>query len=279
MLSEVVPNLRNSHGSALVMVMAGVAITGIMVAGITTLIVNGQRETQSLAQKLEILQIQQTVMGDLADSTVCGCNFDPTKNTTNGAPLTFNSNAPSSSSINLSTLYSGCNAGQPSNPTLKVGQPVPGSQSGLAIASVQLTDIQPTGAPGGFRGQLQVSFDRSKMVISRHPASVALNFQADVGNPGAAKIIGCAAGAGASGSGGGGAPVTNCIKYTGSFTSPYCSRRIPTGGFASYSGIACGCPAGKTLLFCDEGERTADNTCRAVGGTSAPPPSAVCCGD
>ena len=216
-----------NRGFSLVGSLAAIAIASVAMTAITTMLYSAQRETKSVAQKLEILQLQQVLISDLASSTMCGCNFDPTKNTGNPA-LNFDLSNPATASINMPNVYSSCVGGVPSNPTVIAGQLLPGTQGGLRVQDARLTNITAT-APGSYRGDFIVNFEASAMVIARQPAKVVINFSADVTNPALAKITNCSSGAT---SGGGGGTSGTCAYVACAFTGP------------------CTCPAGSKMLAC-----------------------------
>ncbi len=181
--------------------MVAVAIMGVVIAGITTVMDNGNREAKSLQQKIEILQAEQDIMRDLSDPSICGCNFDATKNTANGSPLTFDIGS-SASQINLTRLYASCINDVPGLPVAIAGATLPGTQTGVAVSTIRLRNFQSTGT-GRFRAELEMAFDHNSLELSRRPASVNVTLNADVTNPSAARVTSCSTSRDPSGAGGG----------------------------------------------------------------------------
>ncbi len=184
----------NIKGIALIPALIGSVLLGVLVltvAGVTNYF---SRETQSLAQKLEIIHIQESLFGTLNTSAVCGCNLDSAKNTTNTTTLRFNSANLANAKINLNRIFASCNGNVPANPILTVGQAPSGSQAGVRVSEISLGNIQPTGTPGAFYGELTVNFDSASMVMGRRPAIVGINFLADTTTPLQARITNCSTG-------------------------------------------------------------------------------------
>lgn len=184
---------------------------------------------------MEILQLQQSVMGALGDSGVCGCNFDPTKNKSNQAPLTFNANNPGSAKIRLDSIYSTCVSDNPGGPILRANDS-PSHFSALKVTDIFLTNIEPTGSAGEYRGELQIHFDNSSpdMVIARRPARIPLNLATEVSSN-QASITGCSS----NGSAGGG---VNSQCVTKSRTASNCS--------VSSNQVTCQCDGNEQVNAC-----------------------------
>ena len=172
--------------------MVAVGVMGIVIAGLTTVLDNSNREVKSLQQKFEILQTQQDLMRDLSDPGICACNFDPTKNVTNAATLSFDTTNPDSM-MSSPNLFATCIGGVPGSPLITIGQPLPGSQAGLKVKTIQMKEFVATGT-GRYRARIEVAFDASSLKIARKPASVNVSVVADVSNPAQAKITSCTAG-------------------------------------------------------------------------------------
>lgn len=189
----------SSRGNALLSVLIGASLLSITVMVMSSVLDNFSRSNRSLSQKLEILQVQQTLLGDLADSTVCGCNFDPTK--------VFDSTNLAAAQVQLDKVYGSCAGGTPGSPSVTANTAY---SSYLNVDKITLKNITSRGSPGAFQGTLEVNFKFREGEMSRHPAAVKLNFQADVAaNPTAARITGCAAGP-VNGGGGGSGGYSNC---------------------------------------------------------------------
>lgn len=253
--------MRNERGNILVSALIGAGIVSATGLALATMMTQMNHESRSLAQKLEIMQLEQTMMGDLANSAICGCNFDPAN--------TFNSTSGNLSTITvpLTNLYSSCDGGVPGNPTATANnQPLNGSQSGLKVSDVQLTNITRK-APGSYSGDLLVKFTPSSLIISRKPAKVTINLTVDdTTDPTAAKVTGCVAGRG--GGGAGSIPQCTTIKHSAYFGVPSdCSL---SGGSGSITGLfTCSCPSGTSLFACLDSSSSGSGTCRTNGGVNS----------
>lgn len=94
----------------MMMALMSIAISGIMVAVMSTMITNANRDVKSLTQKIEMIDTKSAVLGALVNSNICVCNLDPTKNTAAANTLRFNANNLATASISLPVLYGSCNA-------------------------------------------------------------------------------------------------------------------------------------------------------------------------
>jgi Tfp pilus assembly protein PilV len=230
--------LQNSRGSALMGSLIGATILGVMAAAFATLMGQYQDTMRSLDQKMAIIQIRQMVLGTLANSAICTCNFDADKNPAVPA-LRFD--PATTTSIALPQLHLACDAaGNPTDPHYQVGQPVSGTP-GLVVSAVKLGNIQRVGPVGSsnYLAEALVEFDPARMKIARQPASVAVNLQLDLTIPTQARIASCAAGAGGSGGGGGG---------LGDGLKSDAIQIISAGGTGRT--VAQDCPAGTRVISC-----------------------------
>ncbi len=182
------------RGVALIPALIGTLILTILIATVAGVVHFYTRETQSLSQKLEIIQIQQALFGVLNTPAVCACNMDPSLNTSNSTPLVFNSSNPATARISFDRIFSSCAGNTPSDPILNRNQPPSGSSSGVRIRDIALENIQSTGTPGSYYGELTIGFTAQSLVMGRRPAKVGINFRADVSNPGQARITACSSG-------------------------------------------------------------------------------------
>lgn len=184
----------NKNGVALIPALIGSALLGILVLAVASVTNYFSRETQSLAQKLEIIHIQEALYGTLFTRDVCGCNMDSAKNTVNTTPLRFDSTNLPAAKINFNRIFASCNGTAPANPILQVGANPSGVSSGVRVGEIALSNIQATGTPGSFYGELVVTFEASSMIMGRRPALVGVNFRADLTNPNQARITNCSTG-------------------------------------------------------------------------------------
>jgi hypothetical protein len=249
--------ILNSWGSALMGTLVAAAMLGVMATALATLMNHYQETVRSLDQKMAIVQIQQMVLGTLANSAVCACNFDADKNP---AVPVLRFDPATTTSISLPQLHMACDAsGNPTDPHYRVGQAVPGTP-GLEVSSLKLDGIQRVGAAGStnYLARVLVGFDHTKMKIARNPASVAVSLQLDLTNPAQARIARCAASADGI-SGGGGGLAAAAIE-------------VVTASSSGTRDVTADCPAGTKIVGCSfactnyhaGGSRIVGNGCRAV---------------
>lgn len=62
--------MRNERGNILVSALIGAGIVSATGLALATMMTQMNHESRSLAQKLEIMQLEQTMMGDLANSAI-----------------------------------------------------------------------------------------------------------------------------------------------------------------------------------------------------------------
>lgn len=198
-------------GIALIPALVGLLLLSILIAAVSVVTSYFTRETQSLAEKLEIIQIQQSLFGVLNTSALCSCNFDSSLNTSNSSPLYFDSSNLPTARISLDRVFSSCRSNTPANPILIKNQRPSNSGAGVQVRDIVLENIQTTGTAGMYFADLVVSFESSSMVMGRRPAKVGLNIQADLTNPGQARILNCSTGNPVAGNGNPpGQPGANC---------------------------------------------------------------------
>ncbi len=195
--------------------MVAMAVMGILTAGLMTVMDTGNKEVKSLQQKIEILQAEQEIMRDLSDPGICACNFDPAKNTANGAPLTFDT-ANTASQISLKQLYATCVSNVPGTPIAAEGQRLPGTGTGVTVSTIRMRGFTPTGT-GRYRAQIEVAFDSDSLELSRRPATIPITLNA-TGNP--ATITGCSTGKDVAGIGGGAGAGGGCPAATLNYYGP-----------------------------------------------------------
>lgn len=182
----------NEKGMSLVevMVVSGIlAISGLVLMNL----ISGQSQMQkSLAQKSEMQDLKQSLLSALSNPATCACQLNPANNTSNVFPLTFDSTAATPPSIEMTTLYGGCDAAnRPSFPVATEGQVLPGTQTGLKVAKIFLSNINAVGNPANriFKAEFTVQFDPTTEVIARQPVTISQFFTADPTQPATAQQV------------------------------------------------------------------------------------------
>jgi hypothetical protein len=204
-------------------------IMGAMALVFASLMSSYVTESKSLTQKMDIMDLQQGLIGALSNAGVCSCTLNASTNTTDASKLVFNSN--SASTINLTNIYSACPTGTNPTPAVTVSKLVPGSNT-VTVKSITLTQPQLTSATSGsYQATLTVNFDQSKLVTPRKSVNLPVNISADISNASQAKITGCAYGAPPAafpGSGSGPAPASSGLQvYNNCQLEP--TQTCPTG--------------------------------------------------
>lgn len=230
--------MRNQKGATLLTVMTGAAIMAAAITGFLIMLDGFRSVTFGLTQKLEILDMQQTLMDAFSNADVCACNFDPDKNTTNATAMRI-STVPlnPSAAITMSTLYRNCNTSKtaPIDPVMNAGELLPATQSAMRVVNAVLSNFIASGPAGVYRASLTVNFDASRMKISRQPAVLALNLILDETNPAQAQVTKCSTGGVASTPSMAGGPGTPCgsLPATGLvFSSPTGTQCCRVGALA-----------------------------------------------
>ena len=202
-LNKLTDTLKNSRGQGLIQVLISIALMGILMVGITTVLEHQARENKALGEKLAGLDLQKAVTAVLADGSVCTFqvgqlplaqqSFDATPLSTGGAVQ----------DIDLgNTLLTKADATAPAIVT--VNQPVSPIATTVVANKIAITNIKcPSPCPNPltsniFTANLQISFDTSKMVRSIVPATSQLILTTSDAS-GQKKITSCTASSGSGG--------------------------------------------------------------------------------
>jgi hypothetical protein len=252
-------------------------------AALTTMVTNAQRDTKILSQKLEILQLQQEITGNFANSTICGCNFDPTKNT--GEPVnhlrfnTTNATALKNSTVTLTNLYSACNSGSPTNAIARANQPLPGTQSALRVSNIALSNMRQV-SPGDYTADLSINLNPASLVMPLHSPTVQIHFQANTATPAQSTITGCSVTSTGGGAGGGGSASSidpgTCRAFSKTANLPGavpadCTGAL-TGTFPRTPILTCHCPSSRPTVLACLPPATPSGTTGCSGGTATTGP-------
>lgn len=182
----------NGKGNSLVMVLISLSITSIVIMVMSTFLNETTKSLKRLGQKFESLDTKQALMRVLLDANTCSCQLNPdqTVDNSNDSNLLFDSNVTDGSlKIKLNRLQTGCNADSPI--LAKENELLPGTQTGLKIKSIELTDLKPSGSGSQWQGRWRISFEETSMATALRPIEVNQFFNVDKTVPTQAKVSSC----------------------------------------------------------------------------------------
>lgn len=211
---------KHHNGFSLVEVLVTVGVVSIMGLAMASMISSLERQNKALGQKLESIELEQSVNRILVDNTSCGCLFDYPAWTT-GTP-----------EISLNHLKKGCNA---ENLLTKDASIFPNSQ--LKVETIKLKNITPLVGSGTISGDVEIVLKNG--ISSMKPIRISgLRFSPDdITTP--TKIAGCVGVAGAQ---------TMCTGMGGSWDGSKCimstnidsqTSKICTNLGGSWDGSSC----------------------------------------
>lgn len=180
------------RGFSLIEVLVLLGILSVVGLGAATMISQLSTEQMIIGQKYEMLDLKQTMLNALSNPATCVCMLNPTNNATNSTSLTFDSTAPNPPAIMLDHFYAACDGNNhPTSAIVSAGQALPGSVTGLKVASITLRGISSIGAPGAhtFQAEFDVQFDPHSMLLARQPIMVSQIFSTDPASPANAQTI------------------------------------------------------------------------------------------
>ncbi len=150
---------RKELGQSIVQVLVFFGILSILIVGLATILVNQQRESRALAEKLASLDLEKLLTASLADGSVCAYVLN------NPTVLTFNANAlPQTIVLPSSTLYTSIVAGPTPGPVAaQAGKPASPLSSTLIVNSISL-QIN-SGFNGRYDGSWLINFDNTNNLI------------------------------------------------------------------------------------------------------------------
>ncbi|MBN8536391.1 MAG: hypothetical protein J0M15_05025 [Deltaproteobacteria bacterium] len=170
--------IKNFRGISLVevLVASGVAIVALL--AFTTMLINQQKETEALSQKLATLDLERFILSASASGDICTKDF-----TANSASFTFpTANFPPQGSIAVNNLYLSATSIQV---IATAGLPVKGSGA-FQIKDILLSDI--TGTPGNYMAIMKISFQGGIRPIK--PLDFSLKLSVSVAGQNTV-IVGC----------------------------------------------------------------------------------------
>lgn len=157
--------MKSKSGFSLVEALVVIVILGISASAFMSLISYMTNAQKTLAQKQEMLDLKQLLLSNFADPATCTCMLNSTNNTFNGFPLNFDSTGPNAT-IELSTLYAGCNAlNQPVTPIASEGALLLKSQNNVVVGRIFFDNINLTGGgnPNQYLGRFEIQFNANSL--------------------------------------------------------------------------------------------------------------------
>lgn len=174
--------VKSEAGFSLIEILMSLTLIGISMAAMISMIIYQNSAIKQVESKLAVLDLERYMIMTLSNSSICSFAL------TNPVPLTFDSTS-TSASMNISRIQTSATASAPD--VVSVGGTV---SSVTTVKSIQVTDIENTGASDDFRGQLVVAFTSSSGIQFK-PLKFAINIKTDpdpVTSPATAKkVISC----------------------------------------------------------------------------------------
>lgn len=163
--------MLNQAGVMLVQTLVSMGIMSILCLVFITMLSSQQRETQALSEKLSTLELQQQLIKNLADGTVCtsllsGVTFDSTQ----AVPT-----SPNKPSLILSQTSIPISTAPLAPPFVTAGEQISPLSASVVVSATspfRVTDIVGTSTAGIglFTGYFQIEYDQSRMVRPLKPA-------------------------------------------------------------------------------------------------------------
>lgn len=235
---EAMKKYKHHNGFSLVEVLVTVGVISIMGLAMATMMSSLERQNKALGQKLESIELEQSLNRILVDNASCGCLFDYPAWTT-GTP-----------EINLTHLKKGCSADN-----LLATDTSIYTNSQLKVETIKLKNITPFAGSGTISGDVEIVLKNG--VNSMKPIRIpGLRFSPDdITTP--TKIAGCVGVAGAE---------TMCTGMGGTWKDGKCQLPMMATAISTsdciaqygvgwtWNGSACAppaqaCPAGKVGAY------------------------------
>lgn len=166
--------IQNQNGMSLVSAVVAGAVGFIIMGSMMMMQLNQIKQNKGLEQKLEAIQVEQTLTRILADKNTCECIFKDKQSITLASDTTHVDNV---------TIKNGCS----DTDFLKKDEAISSSRTNLRVSSIDLKNVKKT-APNTFLADLQIGFDAGSFAGPMlKPLTVTQMFKTD----GADKVIEC----------------------------------------------------------------------------------------
>jgi hypothetical protein len=228
------PIKLNSRGFSLIQVVVATGILGILAVMMTSLFTQQQREMTAVSEKLTTLDLKRELMSTLSTSALCTYQLTT-------PPLTFDSTALSSTSLDLSEILSRPIAGAPF--VVKVGQRVSPNVSSVVVTAIRVQNFVAISADD-YVAEIAVEFDTPKLIRPLKPITSRISLTTS-GPPNAKQITSCS---GIGGSGSGSTTITlSCASSGGPCPPPSCPSGWNDLGVDHHVTAICGATGGTVL--------------------------------
>lgn len=178
--------LLNTRGQSLVQTLVAAGILSIILSAMTAATVNMHKSNKLLSQKLEVLDLKNQLQSTFLNPDTCTCQLNPTLNSGNSTNLKFDSTI-ATSSMNLKQLKSAC--APSASELVKEDSPLLGTQTGLRVSSVLMTNIQATGNTDEYIGTIEVRLQGETLAGPLAPLRFLQKFYGDPVSPANAKTV------------------------------------------------------------------------------------------
>lgn len=181
------PSIKSSYGFTIIEVMIAMAIMMVVVLGIMSLNNSQQKQSKSLSQKQELIDLKNALLSQITKSDVCSFHL---KDKVFNAATTPTQQTPSPTIISFPQLN---HAADPNSATIaKVGEKLPGTMTNLKVQSITFKNIFATGNLEEYRGVFEISMEPSSLALSLKPIQLPVALKTDPASPlNAKKIIEC----------------------------------------------------------------------------------------
>lgn len=180
---------QNQRGQSLMSVMVSIAISGIVILVVLSIIEQQNKSLKQFQQKSELIQ-QQSFLQNVFDSgQTCDWQFATLGQTLN--TISVKADGTLNSTLTLTKLHAGMDASSPI--IAQVGQQL--SDTRLRISSIKFENIRASGTPNRYYGELNIAFNQNAGEVAYRHLTVLKTIIVDPTSPAAAKMItGCAGG-------------------------------------------------------------------------------------
>jgi prepilin-type N-terminal cleavage/methylation domain-containing protein len=153
-LQFIFKSFKYKQGYSLLEVLMTIGLMSITALAMNSIIVNLSHQNKSITQKLEAVELEQTIVRLMADNNSCQCMFQG---------ITWDNTKP----VTLTSLKNGCN-----NDLVSVGSEVSSGKTGLKIKSINLKNLsEQTAIPP--TADIFIEFEQSPDTMQLKPIKIA----------------------------------------------------------------------------------------------------------
>lgn len=170
-------HFKSAYGFSLVEVMMMVSLVGVVAVGFASMISDAQREQANMRRNLQAVYDAQTMVVNLAKTTVCERNFKD---------LRFDATQLAQVGLKKSEVYVSASAAAPA--FMKTPQSI--LTSGTDVETINLTNFQAGENADSFLARVVIIYPKlNRGGIAPAPVTVDLNIKTDPATPTADKLI------------------------------------------------------------------------------------------